>query len=40
MTKQEKNNNIIPFFTWRKDKGFVINGYIKDDVNSKDSNRR
>ena len=28
---QEKDKNRTPFFTWRKDKGFVINGYLKED---------
>jgi hypothetical protein len=33
------NNNIsaekikTPYYTWRKDKGFVINGYIMEDIN-------
>ena len=32
---QEKDKNRTPFFTWRKDKGFVINGYLKEDKDGK-----
>ena len=27
---QEKDKNKVAFFTWRRDKGFVINGYLKE----------
>lgn len=32
---QEKDKNKVAFFTWRRDKGFVINGYLKEDKDGK-----
>jgi hypothetical protein len=29
----EKIPSGTPYYTWRKDKGFVINGYIVEDKN-------
>ena len=30
---EEKTPSGTPYYTWRKDKGFVINGYIVEDKN-------
>jgi hypothetical protein len=31
--KEEKTPSGTPYYTWRKDKGFVVNGYIIEDKN-------
>ena len=30
---EEKTPSGTPYYTWRKDKGFVVNGYIIEDKN-------
>jgi hypothetical protein len=31
--KTEEKPSGTPYYTWRKDKGFVVNGYIIEDKN-------
>ena len=33
--KNSDKSKLIPYYTWRKDKGFVINGYLKEDKDGK-----